>query len=72
MHLILISKLTLARACNIERTTIFIFSFCAELVIQLNGLTLGVLEHHYITKRIRELLIGNSSLLVHNSLDQLL
>ena len=33
------------------------------LVTQLNGSALGVLKHHYITKRIRELLIGNSRFL---------
>ena len=37
----------------------FIFSFCIGLVTQLNGQALGVLKHHYITKRICELLIGN-------------
>ena len=29
-----------------------------------------VLKHHYIAKRIRELLIGNSKFLIHNSLNQ--
>ena len=29
-----------------------------------------VLKHHYIAKRIRELLIGNSRFLIHNSLNQ--
>ena len=72
MHLILILKLILARKCNIERTTNFISSFRAELMTQVNGLTLGVLKQHYITKRIRELLIGNSRLLVYSSLNQLL
>ena len=33
---------------------------------------LGVLKHHYITKRIRELLIDNSRFLILNSLNQLL
>ena len=47
----------------IRRTNIFIFSFCIGFVTQLNGSALGVLKHHYITKRIRELLIGNSTLL---------
>ena len=56
----------------IKRTTISIFSFCIGLVTQLNGSTLGVLKHHYITKRIRELLIGNSILLIYKSLNQLL
>ena len=54
----------------IRRTTIFIFSFCIGLVTQFNGSALGVLKHHYITKKIRELLIGNSRFL--NSLNQLL
>ena len=31
-----------------------------------------VLKHHYITKGIRELLIGNSRFLIYNSLKQLL
>ena len=53
----------------IRRTTIFIFSFCRGLVTQLNGSALRVLKHHYITKRIRELLIGNSRLLSYNSLN---
>ena len=39
----------------IRRKTIFIFSFCIGLVTQLNGSALGVLKHHYITKRIHEL-----------------
>ena len=56
----------------IRRATIFIFSFCIGLVTQLNGSALGVLKHHYITKRIRELLIGNSRFLIYNSLKQLL
>ena len=51
----------------VRRTTIFIFSFCIGLVTQLNGSALGVLKHHYITKRIRELLIGNSRFLIYNS-----
>ena len=50
----------------------FIFSFCIELVKQLNGPTLGVLKHHYINKRICELLIGNSRFLIYNLLNQLL
>ena len=29
-----------------------------------------VLKHHYITKRIRERLIGHSKFLIHNSLNQ--
>ena len=56
----------------IRRTTIFIFSFCIGLVTQLNGSALGALKRHYITKRIRELLIGNSRFLICNSLNQLL
>ena len=64
--------LVISRTFNIHRTTIFIFSFCIGLVTQLNGSAWGVLKHHYITKRIRELLIGNSRFLIHNSLNQLL
>ena len=56
----------------IRRTNIFIFSFCIGLVTQLNLSALGVLKHHYVTKRIRELLIGNSRFLIYNSLNQLL
>ena len=52
--------------------TIFIFSFCIGLVTQLNNWVLGVLKHSYITKKIRELLTGNSRFLIHNSLNQLL
>ena len=55
----------------IRRTTIFIFSFCVGLVTQLNGSALGVLKHHHITKRIRELLISYSRFLIYNSLNQL-
>ena len=60
------------RTFKIERTTIFILSFCIGLVTQLNDPALGVLKHHYITKRIRELLIGNSRFLIYNLLNQLL
>ena len=63
---------TRSRTFNIDRTTIFIFSFCKELVTQLNGSALGILKHHYITKKIRELLIGNPRFLIYNSLNQLL
>ena len=56
------------RTFNIERTTIFILPFSRGLVIQLNGSAMGVLKHHYITKRIRKRLIGNSRFLTHNSL----
>ena len=52
--------------------TIFIFSFCIGLVTQLNNWVLGVLKHNYITKKIRELLTGNSRFLIYNSLNQLL
>ena len=40
--------------------------------MQLNGSALGVLKHYYITKRIRDFLIGNSRFLIHNSLNRLL
>ena len=56
----------------IRRTTIFIFSFCIGLVTQLNDSALGVLKLRYITKRIRELLIGNWRFLIYNLLNQLL
>ena len=52
--------------------TIFFFSFCIGLETQLNGPALGVLKHHYIANRIRELLIGNSRFLIYNLLNQLL
>ena len=60
------------RTFEIERITIFMFSLCIGLVTQLNDSALGVLKHHYITKRIRELLIGNSRFLIYNLLNQLL
>ena len=60
------------RTFNIERITISILSFCIGLVTQVNGPALGVLKHHHITKRIRELLIGNSRFLIYNLLNQLL
>ena len=56
----------------IRRTTIFIFSLCIALVTQLNGSDLGLLKHHYFTKRLCELLIGNSRFLIYNLLNQLL
>ena len=55
-----------------RRATVFIFSFCIGVVTQLNGSVLGVLKRYYITKIIRELLIGNSRFLIYNSLNQLL
>ena len=64
--------LYIPRTFNIERTTIFLFSFCMELVTQLNGSALGGLQYHYISKRIHEFLIGNLRFLIHNSLNQLL
>ena len=57
-------KLEIYQGHYIRRTTIFIFSFCVGLVTQLNGSALGVLKHHYIAKRIRKLLIGNSRFLI--------
>ena len=48
------------RTFKVERITVCIFFFCIGLVTQLNGPGLGVLKHHYIIKRIHELLIGNS------------
>ena len=57
---------------KIEWATIFIFSFCIGLVAQLNGSALRLLKHHYIIKKIRELLIGNSRFLINNPLNQLL
>ena len=61
-----------SRTFKIERITIFIFSFCIRLVTQINDPALGVLKNHYITKRIRELLIANSRFLIYNLLNQLL
>ena len=61
-----------ARTFKIERITIFFFSFCIGLATKLNDPALGVLKHHYITKRIREFLIGNSRLLIYNLLNQFL
>ena len=48
------------RTFNTEKTSIVIFSFCIGLVAQLNGSALRVLKHHYIIKRICQLLIDNS------------
>ena len=56
-----------SRTLNSERSTIFIFSVYVGLVIQINDSDLGVLKHHYITKKIRELLIGNSRFLILSS-----
>ena len=64
--------LVYSRTFKIERITIFIFSFCIGLVTQRNGPALGVLKHHYMTERIRELLICNSRVLIYNLLNQLL
>ena len=60
------------RTFNIERITIFVFSFCIGFVTQLNDPSLGVLKNHYITKRIGELLIGNLRFVIYNLLNQLL
>ena len=60
------------RTFNIERITVFVFSFCIGFVTQLNDPSLGVLKNHYITKRIGELLIGNSRFVIYNLLNQLL
>ena len=61
-----------SRTFKVERIIIFIFYFCIGLVTQINGPALGVLKHHNITKRIGELLIGNSRFLIYNLLNQLL
>ena len=60
------------RTLKVERITIFIFFFCIGLTTKLNGPALGELKHYYLTKRIRELLIGNSRFLIYNFLNQLL
>ena len=57
------------RTFNIERITISILSFCIGLVTQVNGPALGVLKKHYITNRIRKLLIGNLRFLIYNWLN---
>ena len=64
-------QVNFTKTFKIERITIFIFPFCIGLATQLNDPALGVLKHHYITKRIRELLIGNSRFLIYNLLSQL-
>ena len=66
LHIVrkLCNLLVPARAFNIEKTTIFIFSFCIGLVTELNNSALGILKQHYIAKRIREVLIGNSGFLI--------
>ena len=66
-------SITSKQGClKLRGQTIFIFSFYIGLVTQLNGPALGVLKNHYITKRIRELLIGSSRFLIYNLLNQLL
>ena len=57
------------RTFNIERITISILSFCIGLVTQVNGPALGVLKQHYMTNRIRKLLIGNLRFLIYNWLN---
>ena len=58
--------------CYIQKTVIFIFSFCIGFVTQLNDSAVGVLKYHYITKRIPELLLVNWRFVIHILLNQLL
>ena len=67
-----VNSLVKPSTLKMERTTIFIFFFCIELLTQFDGSVLGVLKHHYITKGICKLLIGNSIFLIHDSCNQLL
>ena len=67
-----IVNLIIPRTFKSERITISISSLCIEIVTHLNDPALGVLKHHYITKRVRGLLIGNSRFLIYNLLNQLL
>ena len=48
----------------------FIFSFCIRLVTRFSDSVLGILQHYYITTRIRECLICNSRFLIQNLLIQ--
>ena len=66
-----IVNLIIPRTFKSKRITIFISSLYIELVTHLNDPALGVLKHHYITKRFHELLIGNSRFLIYNLLNQL-
>ena len=61
--------LVLTRSFHIEKTTIFVFFFWYRIVTQLNQSALGILKHNYITKRTREMLIGNSRILIQNLLN---
>ena len=68
----IVSCLIRTRTFNIERATIFIFPFCRGFVTWLNDSALSVLKHHFITRRIAELLIGNSAFFIQNLSTQLL
>ena len=70
-HVLFSESSLAARTFNIEGTTIFVFSLCVGLVIQLNDSDLKVLKHNHITKRVRERLISNSRFLNQNLLNQL-
>ena len=61
-----------SRTFNVERAIIFHFHFCIEFLTLINESPLGVLKYHYITNRIRQLLIGNLRFLIQNLLSQLL
>ena len=60
------------RNFDIERTTVFIFSFCKGLVTKLNDSAFKVLKNCCFNKRIHELLVGTFRYLIQNLLNQLL
>ena len=53
---------------SFKKATIFLFFFCLGFTALLNDLALEILKQHYITKRIRKFLIGNSRFLIQNLL----
>ena len=54
---------------SFKKTTIFLFFFCLGFAALLNDSALQILKQHYITKTIREFLIGNSRFLIQNMLN---
>ena len=57
----------LPRTFNTERTTYFnLYFLLLHMTYNTNDSALGVFKH-YITDRIRELLISNSRFIIHNS-----
>ena len=54
---------------SFKKTTIFLFFFCLGFAALLNDSASQILKQHYITKTIREFLIGNSRFLIQNMLN---